>query len=132
MLKNDEVNFGLIAKLFHWFMAITIICLLIIGYNLESLGIYKVHKAMGFIILLLVPMRILWRLFNKVPRDDSSIFLKKIAMLGHLALYFLMFLVPLSAFIASNAAHRPVSFLFLFDMPSLFTEKNIELAKMAM
>ncbi len=134
MLKNDEVNFGSIAKFFHWFMAIAIICLLIIGYNLEFLRMHKVHKTVGFIILIIVPIRILWRLSNKIPQDNSDIpnFLKKTAILGHWTLYILMFLVPLSAFTASNAAHRPVSFFFLFDMPSLFAEKNIELAKMAM
>jgi cytochrome b561 len=47
----------------------------------------------------------------------------------HYGLYALMIITPLSAFIASNAAQYPVSFLFLFDMPSLFENKDVALAK---
>ncbi len=50
----------------------------------------------------------------------------------HYTLYALMIVVPLAGFIASNAAHYPVSFLFLFDMPSLFADKYLQLSKDAM
>ena len=38
MIKNTDQNYGSIAKLFHWVMGITIICLLIIGFLLENLN----------------------------------------------------------------------------------------------
>ena len=137
MLKNTNNSYGSVSKFLHWFMGITLICLITIGYFLEDLKmpeLYKAHKAMGFLMLLLVVARLLWRFGNLTPTYDNSI-PKWMAFAGHslhYVLYALMIVTPLSAFIASNAAQYPVSFLFLFDMPSLFANKDAELAKSAM
>lgn len=134
MIKNTNDSYGSVTKFLHWFMAIAIILLLIIGYFLEDLKIYKLHKAMGFVVLILAIFRLCWRLINPVPGYDNS-FPKLMAFAGHMAhyfLYLLMVAMPLSAFIASNAALKPVSFMFLFDMPSFFDKKNMELAKFMM
>lgn len=137
MLKNTNETYGAVAKLLHWFMAILIIVMLISGFFLEDLKdpmFYKVHKAIGFILLVLAVVRIFWRLINPVLGYDKSFSKLMIyaAHLGHYTLYFLMIAMPLSAFIASNAALRPVSFLFLFDLPLLMKEKNQELAHFLM
>jgi cytochrome b561 len=137
MLKNTANSYGSIAKFFHWFIAITLLCLFISGYNLENLGIAtlrKAHKALGFIVLLMVVARLLWRFSNITPVYESS--MQKWMILSahsmHYMLYALMIIVPLAGFIASNAGQYPVSFLFLFDMPSLFVSKNPELSKDSM
>jgi cytochrome b561 len=137
MIKNSQNSYGIVTKTIHWLMAILIICLTIIGFNLKDIGlplVYKAHKTIGFFILLLVLLRILWRFNNIVPKANETLpkWMQIAAKATHLSLYILMILVPLSAFIASNAAQYPVSFLFLFDMPLLFDQKNIELAKSAM
>ena len=138
MLKNTINSYGSISKIFHWFIAITLIALLITGYNLlDSFGIdlpRKAHKAIGFIILLLIVARILWRFANIVPAYKSLMpkWMVFSAHSMHYILYALMLVIPLAGFIASNAGQYPVSFMFLFDMPSLFSSKNPELAKDAM
>lgn len=134
MLKNSNDTYGTVAKALHWLMAIAIIMMLIMGYFLEDLNnpiYYKAHKATGFILLLLAMIRLIWRIINPVPEYNISIpkILALLAHLGHYTLYLLMIIMPLSAFIASNAAFKPVSFFFLFDMESIFSEKNLELAK---
>lgn len=134
MLKNTNDTYGTVAKALHWLMAIAIIMMLIMGYFLEDLKspeYYKAHKAIGFILLLLAILRLIWRIVNPVPKYDTSMpkIMALLAHLGHYTLYLLMIIMPLSAFIASNAAFRPVSFLYLFDMDSIFSEKNLELAK---
>lgn len=134
MIKNNKFEYGVISKIFHWLMALLIISVLVMGFLLDSLNkpeFYKIHKAVGFVVLLLAIMRLFWRLINKAPEYQNSMpqLIVLAANLGHYLLYGLMIAVPLSAFIASNAAHRPVSFLFMFDMSSFFETKNIELAK---
>ena len=135
MISNTENSYGKISKFLHWLMAIMLLCIFTVGYWLEDIGMpifYKAHKAMGFLILILVVARLLWRFSNKVPNYEVLSMPKWMIMTAHMAhytLYAFMIIVPLSAFIASNAAQYPVSFLFLFDMPSLFDNKNIELAK---
>ena len=103
------------------------------GFLLEDLEmpiLYKAHKAVGFIVLLLAIARLLWRLTNKVPEyNNLPKWMASLAHCFHYGFYALMIIMPLSAFISSNAAQYPVSFLFLFDMPSLFATKNIELSK---
>ncbi len=135
MLKNTSNSYGSVSKFFHWVMAVMLICLLSTGFWMKALGIpMKMHKAMGFMVLLLVIARLLWRFGNKVPEYDASM-PRWQALAGHFfhyGLYALMLVMPLSAFIASNAAQYPVSFLFLFDMPSIFVNKDIELAKISM
>lgn len=138
MLKNANGSYGSLSKFFHWFLAIMIIALISVGYLLEYIGnpsLYQVHKTMGFLFLLLAILRLSWRLYNINPGYEGLNLPKWMISAGtlvHYSLYLLMIIVPLSAFIASNAAQRPVSFLFLFDIPLLFEQKNLELAKTAM
>lgn len=134
MIKNTDNSYGSVAKFLHWFIAIIILFLLTIGYWLKDLGIpilYKSHKAIGFLLLILVVARILWRFGNITPKYHPSMqkWMVFAIHLFHYGLYALMIIMPLSAFIASNAAQYPVSFLFLFDMPSLFANQDMALAK---
>ncbi len=137
MIKNTDQSYGSIAKFFHWFMAIAIICLLAGGFlfDRESFPfLFKAHKTIGFLILTLAIARLLWRFGNIVPSYDNK-FPKIMTLAAHSAhyiLYALMIMMPLSAFISSNANQYPVSFLFLFDMPSFFSHKDVELAKSMM
>ena len=137
MFKNTSNSYGSVAKFFHWFIVITLLCLFISGYNLENFSIpvlRKAHKATGFLILLLVVARLLWRFGNITPTYEASMpkWMVISAHSMHYILYSLMIAVPLAGFIASNAGQYSVSFLFLFDMPSLFVSKDSKLASDAM
>lgn len=137
MIKNTTESYGSVAKFFHWFMAIIIIGMLIMGFFLEDLkepSLYKAHKSTGFLILLLALIRLTWRFLSTslVYKQNLPKLIKLAAHLGHYSLYILMILVPSSAFLASNAAQKPIAFLYVFDMPLLFSEKNLELAKFMM
>ncbi len=137
MLKNTINSYGSVAKFFHWFIAIAIIALLIVGYNLESLRIpilYKIHGAIGFLALLLVVARLLWRFGNITPTYNQSMskWMVLAAHMMHYGLYALMIIMPIAGFIHANAEQHPVSFLFLFDMPLLFASENEKIAKLAL
>lgn len=137
MLKNTINSYGSVAKFFHWTLTIAIISLLIVGYNLESLRIpilYKIHGAVGFIVLLLVLARLLWRFGNITPAYDQSIpkWMVLAAHSMHYGLYALMIIMPLAGFIHANAEQHPISFLFLFDIPLLFASENEQVAKLAL
>ena len=117
MLKNTYSSYGSVAKFFHWFIALAILCLLVVGFNLESLSpiFRKAHKAIGFLILLLVLARLLWRFSNITPSYDASMpkWMVLSAHSMHYMLYALMIIVPLAGFIASNAGQYPVSFMLI-------------------
>jgi cytochrome b561 len=66
MIKNTDNHYGIIAKLFHWLIAIAIISLITVGFIMSDMPpspdkyeLYGMHKASGVIVLMLVTLRVL-------------------------------------------------------------------------
>lgn len=125
-LKNSKTHFGLIAILFHWVMALLIIGMLGVGLymtdlpiGIQKLKLYGMHKAFGILVLILVILRIIWRLSNNTPILAMPKLEVIAARLAHLALYALMLAMPLSGWLMTSAAGLPPSFFGLFTLPSL-------------
>lgn len=124
-------------RVLHWAMALVILTLVAVGWYMTDLpkedpnrmAIYGYHKAFGVLVLLLLAARVGSRLIFKAPALPDAIkpAERKLAHLGHFALYLLMLGVPLSGIIMSNAFGYPASF---FGIPLPFiVEKNEELGK---
>lgn len=125
-LKNTQNNYGFIALFFHWSMAVIVIGLLILGLYMDSknpiietLTLITWHKEWGIVVLGMVTLRFLWRMCNTTPILNGANWEKIIARTTHWALYTLMFIMPLSGWLMSSAAQRPISFFGLFTMPHL-------------
>ena len=130
-IKNTKQRYGVVAIFFHWFMAILIIGLVIlglymvelpdVGFNIQKIMLIVLHKELGMVVLALVLMRLIWRLCNVVPRLPSQIpsWQKLAARSVHLAFYGFMIAMPVSGWLMSSAAGIPVTFLGLFVLPDL-------------
>ncbi len=101
-----------IAKALHWFMALVIFGLLALGFVMsgmplspEKLQYFSWHKWAGVSIFVLVWVRLAWRLVNPPPPYASSMprHVQLLAHAGHLALYALMVIIPLSGWLMSSA-----------------------------
>ena len=131
-LKNSADAYGIIAKCFHWLIAIAIVCLLILGFvmtDLESspdkFRLYGIHKSIGALLLCAVFLRIFWRLINITPAMADLPEWQKIAAHGaHYMLYVLMIAMPLSGWLMSSAAGFPVSVFGWFVLPDLVAPNN--------
>ncbi len=66
-------------------------------------SLYGVHKSIGFITLLVIVVRIVWALLNASKRPAADSFAAKA---GHLALYVLMFAVPVIGMIRQYGSGR--------------------------
>lgn len=139
MLRNTPNFFGSIAKTFHWVIALIIICLLIMGFimaNIEpsptKMMLYALHKSTGVLALILVTLRLTWRFLNPVPELPSSLrpWHHRIAKLSPIALYALLFTMPLSGITLSEAGGYPITVYNLFNLPMLLS-KNPDLSKNA-
>ncbi|WP_422136021.1 cytochrome b [Endozoicomonas sp. ALD040] len=129
-------KYPLLMRLLHWLMAITILSIIASGWYMAGLSkdvsykydIYPWHKSFGILVLLLVAIRILIRLFSKVPELPKGLpnREKVLAKITHYSLYALMILVPLSGLTMSDAGGRDV-FFFGIQLPE-FMEDNKELA----
>lgn len=118
------------AKILHWLMAFIWIFVWIIGmmavhgrdtFNPQH-GLTILHKAVASTLLALIVIRIIWRLTHTPPAlpDTMSKPMQQMAKLGHLALYLLALIgMPLSGWLLSSFADKPILFAGLFTLPPL-------------
>jgi len=135
MIQNTESSYGWLAKLFHWLIALAIFALIFVGFTMSSMEsspdkfeLYKMHKASGVVVLILVLLRLIWKYTNKTvePPADLPSILKLAAKSGHFMLYVFMFLMPISGIMMSRFSGFDVSVFNLFIIPA--AEKNTQVA----
>lgn len=136
LFKNTDNQYGLIAIIFHWIMAVLIIGMLALGLymadlpiSLQKLKLYGIHKEFGILILMLVCLRIIWRTYNISPRLPTYMikWQTMLARLVHYAFYFFMIAMPITGWIISSSADVSVSFFGLFLLPNLVSpDKNMQ------
>lgn len=140
------VRYDPIAISLHWLIALAFLSMLAIGFVMEDLPLtdpwkfplFQFHKSLGFTILSLVAVRILWRLTHTPPAlpDDMPSWEKWSAEATHWVLYAILFAMPLSGWIiVSHSAYNiPTLYFGLFEIPHLsgldlgYTKKQIEQA----
>lgn len=113
----------------HWLIALLIIATFFLGLTMVNMpGItptklkyFNWHKWMGVTVLALAVLRLLWRLTHAAPALPLALpkWEKYAAELSHLALYVLIFAVPLSGYFYSLAAGFKVVYLGLLPLPVL-------------
>jgi len=74
VLRNTDHSWGVVSKGLHWLLAIMILGQFVLGMVAEEaqvsprkLDLFVWHKSLGLTILLLVALRIAWRLANRPP-----------------------------------------------------------------
>ncbi len=103
-----------IAISLHWLIAILLIGLIAIGKYMNELEetdhlrfeLIQWHKSFGILVLLLVLIRIAWRLTHRPPRLSAAMPLweRFAASATHVFLYLLVLVVPLSGWIMVSAS----------------------------
>src|SRR6266852_3698107 len=110
MLRNSTTGWGWLSKLFHWVAAVAILLLLGHGWWMthmtprpERLANYAGHAAMGYDLLVLVVLRVLWRWMNPVPAlpADLEPWERRSAQAGHFGLYLLIFVVSVLGWVVA-------------------------------
>lgn len=136
-MKNTSTSYGSIAKLFHWFMGIAIIGMLILGLFLTSIkdehiaGLaFTLHKSVGMILLVLIVLRLSWRLSNITPNSSSHIqhWQKNAEKSVHFLMYLALFIMPLSGWAMSTASGYLPSFFGYGEFAMPFIPKSKTLA----
>ncbi len=120
-------QFPLSLRLLHWLMAALIVTMLFIGVGMVStvsatrLWLIELHKPLGILILCLAAIRLLIRLARPVPPLPSDLpgWQRLAAHVSHLALYVLMFALPLVGWSMLSAGGYPVVLFGTFQLPPL-------------
>ena len=111
---NTVTSWGWPARLLHWVMAGLILFQLGLGFRMVELvsdvyvqfGLYQTHKSWGFVIFTLALTRIIWQATHKPPELPVNMSALEVAMArgGHLALYALMVLLPITGWLMASAS----------------------------
>ncbi|WP_372028415.1 cytochrome b [Pseudomonas kurunegalensis] len=128
-MKKDT-GYTATAKWLHWSMAAIWIIAWLIGIlathwrddlNPDH-GLTFLHKALASTLLFLLLARVAWRLSHPAPAlpDSMSSTMKRLANLGHLALYAVALVaLPVSGWYWSSVAGKPIMVAGLFELGPL-------------
>ena len=89
-----------------------------------------IHRSLGICILVLVIARVLLRYFYYFSDVTSDLpkTLRRIANAAHITIYTFLFLVPITGWLFTSTAGKPLTFFGLFHIPALL-QKNRETAE---
>ncbi len=132
-LRDSKTTFGSVTKTFHWLMALSVIGLLCVGFWMTTMMepspdmffLYKWHKQIGIIVLILAALRIVWRLTNTVPDilGPSKKWEIVLARMVHVIFFASFVTMPLAGWLMSSAKGFSVSF-FGYTLPDLIGESK--------
>jgi cytochrome b561 len=122
--KNSKKSYGFIAKTLHWGTAIMFLAAYVRFYyrhwftdakTPENWNALQIHLSIGVSLGVFVLLRIIWRLMDNQPRPEPGSALEhRLAKLGHLALYAVMIIMPITGYLGTGAN---TDYFFLFEIP---------------
>jgi cytochrome b561 len=134
LVRNTTNEWGWPARLFHWLSTAFILVLLAHGWWMthmvsqpSRLSNYAWHAALGYDLLVLMVLRLLWRLSGSVPAlpAGSKRWERMAAGIGHVLLYLLAFATTLVGWVLAGTMRTPLNQdLFGIPFPLLYAEQN--------
>jgi cytochrome b561 len=126
-MSTESSRFPAPSRVLHWLMAVLILAMLFIGVGMASSvsGRYSlmvsIHKPIGIAILILVVIRFVNRLINRPPPLPASMpaIQRLAAHASHIALYALMFVLPLVGWGMLSAGGYPIVLFGSFQLPPI-------------
>lgn len=123
------------AIFLHWLVGLGLIGTFALGFYMESLvlspnklKLYSWHKWAGMTLMVLIIIRLAWRISHPAPDLPLSMGLlsRFAAHAGHWLLYGLMLAIPVSGWLMSSAQGFQVVWFGVLPLPDL-VEKNADL-----
>ena len=129
-------GYSAVARLLHWLVAGGIVLQFVLGERAEEAGLRQdlpgqlaalaQHKSVGITVLGLAILRVCWRFIAPPSGAIATTYptgaplrRARLAMTMHVALYALLFFLPLSGWLMSSASGYSVSWFNLAQLPDL-------------
>ncbi|MGX5172458.1 cytochrome b [Aliikangiella sp. IMCC44653] len=129
MLKNTSEKYGLIAKLLHWVVALSVLAMFSVGIWMVELDYYSnwykvapdYHKSSGILLAIILVVRVTWRLTSPkvLPLEQHTKLEKLAAHCVHLLLYVLLFAIFCTGYLISTEDNRAIDVFNWFSVPSM-------------
>lgn len=123
--RNTDDQYGLIAQILHWLIVGLVIWQFVLGWRAEDLPVsmarlqlLATHKALGMTVLMVMLLRLAWRLLDGAPAIPPSR-TRLLAQITHYAFYMVLIAVPMSGWLLSSASNLSVNYFRLFTFPDL-------------
>lgn len=130
LLRNTAEHFGVIAKVFHWSIALLMIGLIWLGWYMVDLNYYHPwhndalsgHKSLGMIALTLALAKLFWGLYSPAPSLTQSrrAWEGAVTRASHAILTAAMLVLPVSGYVISTSAGDAVAVFDWFTVPAVF------------
>ena len=124
LISSTRDRYGLAASLLHWIVAGLILAQLFTGLFddfLPKQPTIAFHKALGIVTLALVLVRLVWWAFDRVRPDNEDLapLMKLGAKAVKLGLVAFSLLLPITGWLMSSAAAKPILLFGLATVPPL-------------
>jgi cytochrome b561 len=130
-LFNSQNRYGAVAQLLHWATAILVAGAWLLGQVGEDLGGegpravgIVAHVMVGLAVLLVLVVRLGWRLIDAPPPAEHSrlgVLFDRAGRLAHVVLLVLLFAVPVAGIAYQLALGEPLYLFGLAEIPSPVT-----------
>lgn len=130
-------RYSLLSRLVHWLMAVLLIAMLCLGLYMTGMAlsptklqVYSWHKWIGVSLFFLLVLRLVLRIILPAPAQPTHMgsTARLLAVGGHVLLYLLMLIIPLSGWLMSSAKGFQTVWFGYIPLPDLL-EKNLPLGE---
>lgn len=123
---HPDGRYSGVARGLHWLVVVLMLVVLPVGVVIEyvkeevKLTFYAIHESLGFLILIVVLLRLSYRLFVRRPPPFPGLpaHLRIAGHAVHWALYALLIVQPVFGFLATNAWGFPLRWFGVIPIPS--------------
>ena len=127
---NDRLQYGTTAKVLHWLVVALLLAQYLIGWlmpdlhrNMKPGAPMTFHISIGITILLIIVLRLVWRLAHPVAPDSSLPHWQRLSSEAvHWLLYALVLATTVTGWMFASFRGWGVSFFYLFPLPMLASE----------
>lgn len=130
-IRNTRQDYGLIAKILHWLIALIMIGLIAIGWYMVRLSdedvlywrLLDAHEAMGLSLFILLALKIAWMRLSPNPDYEPSLaeWERLIATLVRWLFVFAVLVIPLSGFLFVATNGEAVHLYDMITIPDIGT-----------
>jgi cytochrome b561 len=124
---TNRLHYGTTAKIFHWLIVALLLIQFPIGWLMPDIhggmkpgNAMTLHISFGITILMLIVLRLIWRVTHPVAPESSLPSWQRLTSEGvHWLLYVLVFASTLTGWLFASMRGWEISFFFAIPLPML-------------